>query len=48
MSSGPDHIEQSDVHEDAVRAIKVLVAKASMLLLVLLVAGMALLWWRIA
>ncbi|MGD9806717.1 MAG: hypothetical protein AB7E81_20710 [Hyphomicrobiaceae bacterium] len=45
MNSAPEHIEQSDVHEDAVRAFKFLAAKAAMLLLVPLFAAVFVIWW---
>jgi hypothetical protein len=51
MSSGPDpgrpdFPRQSDVHEDAVRAIRLLAAKAAMFILVPLVAVVVAVWWR--
>ena len=46
MSSEPDPIVQSDVHEDAVRAIKFLAMKAAIFILVPLVAALVAVWWR--
>jgi hypothetical protein len=48
MSSAPDKIAQSDVHEDAVRAFKSLTAKASILLLTLLLGVPLVVWWLFA
>jgi hypothetical protein len=45
MSSSPDRIEQSDVHEDAVRAFKFLAATAAMLVLGILLAAILAIWW---
>jgi hypothetical protein len=46
MSSPPERIEQSDVHEDAIRAIKFLALKAAIFILVPLVAALVAVWWR--
>lgn len=46
MNSPPERIEQSDVHEDAVRAIKFLAMKAAIFILVPLVAALVAVWWR--
>lgn len=46
MSSEPDPIVQSDVHEDAVRAIKYLAAKAAIFILIPLLAALIAVWWR--
>ena len=46
MSSEPERIVQSDVHEDAVRAIKFVAVKAAIFILVPLVAALIAVWWR--
>jgi hypothetical protein len=46
MSSEPDPIVQSDVHEDAVRAIKFLAMKAALFILIPLLAALIAVWWR--
>ncbi len=46
MSLPPERIEQSDVHEDAVRAIKFLAIKAAVFILVPVVAALVAVWWR--
>ncbi len=46
MSSEPERIVQSDVHEDAVRAIKFVALKAVIFLLIPLVAALVAVWWR--
>jgi|LNFM01.1.fsa_nt_gb hypothetical protein len=46
MSSPPDPIRQTDVHDDAVRAIKFMAAKAAIFILVPLVAALLAVWWR--
>jgi hypothetical protein len=46
MSSPPERIEQSDVHEDAVRAIKFMAGKAAIFILVPLLAALIAVWWR--
>ncbi len=46
MSSEPEPIVQSDVHEDAVRAIKFLAIKAAIFILIPLVAALIAVWWR--
>jgi len=46
MSSPPDPIVQSDVHDDAVRAIKFMAAKAAIFILIPLVAALIAVWWR--
>jgi hypothetical protein len=48
LSSVPDKIAQSDVHEDAVRAFKSLAAKAAILMLTLLFAVLLAVLWRFA
>jgi hypothetical protein len=48
LSSAPDKIAQSDVHEDAVRAFKSLAAKAATLMLTLLLTVMLFVLWRFA
>lgn len=46
MSSPPERIEQSDVHEDAIRAFKFLALKAAIFILVPLIAALVAVWWR--
>lgn len=46
MSSEPEGIVQSDVHEDAVRAIKYMAIKAAIFILVPMVAALIAVWWR--
>jgi hypothetical protein len=46
MSSEPERIVQSDVHEDAVRAIKLLAIKAAIFILIPLMAALVAVWWR--
>jgi hypothetical protein len=46
MSSEPEPIVQSDVHEDAVRAIKFLAMKAAIFILIPLLAALIAVWWR--
>jgi len=46
MNSPPERIEQSDVHEDAVRAFKFLAFKAAMFIVVPLIAAILAVWWR--
>lgn len=46
MSSPPDRIAQSDVHEDAFRAIGRLAARATMFILIAIAAVIAGAWWR--
>ncbi|MGE0765473.1 MAG: hypothetical protein AB7L90_03325 [Hyphomicrobiaceae bacterium] len=47
MNSPPERIEQSDVHEDAVRAFKVLATKAAMIVVVPVLAALLAIWWRL-
>lgn len=46
MNSPPDPIRQTDVHDDAVRAIKFMAAKAAIFILVPLLAALFAVWWR--
>jgi len=46
MSSEPEPIVQSDVHEDAVRAIKFMAMKAAIFILIPLLAALIAVWWR--
>ncbi|MGE0698327.1 MAG: phosphoribosylformylglycinamidine synthase-associated small membrane protein [Hyphomicrobiaceae bacterium] len=46
MGSPPDPIIQSDVHDDAVRAIKFMAVKAAIFILVPLLAALIAVWWR--
>jgi hypothetical protein len=46
VSLEPERIVQSDVHEDAVRAIKFMAVKAAIFILIPLVAALIAVWWR--
>jgi len=48
MSSAPERIAQSDVHEDAVCAFKSVAAKALCLMLAPLLATLLVAWWLFA
>jgi hypothetical protein len=48
MSSAPERIVQSDVHEDAVHAFGSVAARALFLLLAPLLAALLAVWWRFA
>jgi len=46
MSWRPEPIRQSDPHEDAVKAIRLMAVKAAMLVLIPLLAAAVAVWWR--
>ena len=46
MRSPPERIKQSDVHEDAVRAIKFVAIKAAIFILVPMICALVAIWWR--
>jgi hypothetical protein len=47
MSSPPEPIVQSDVHDDAVRAIRVMAVKAAIFLTVALISALIAVWWQL-